>query len=130
MGCISSHWSGPPKRPLTEYFRHGYLAGEVYNGPRYAQYSNEDSQLPLIRHTSTGVNVWSEALDLRSVAPNFPSLVLYYYTDRAEFEAVTTTRKKDEETIQSLADRVSDFGIGLCMLPRNRMNSAPSVPFS
>lgn len=90
---------------LGEYFKTGYLDGELYSGPTYRQVLDPGSRKLVLEHQASGVKVWTEALDLRAEAPEEPVVVLYHYLDRLRFLDAASDGALDAEIFALLWDR-------------------------
>ncbi|CAK0827476.1 unnamed protein product [Prorocentrum cordatum] len=99
--------------PLTRYFRDSYLSGAPYYGPEYTLCEEERSQRGMLTHDLSGIQIWAEALDLRSAASDSTFVVLYHYTSRDNFEHFADRGRAEAEICEGLSEPCGSHGRGI-----------------
>lgn len=98
---------------LTAYFEDDYNQGELCQDPAYTLFASDEMRTTLYHHSSTGIAVWTEALDLRGAARDDPVVVLYHYTDRLPVVCLSQCDVVDDRVLAGTVDSFGQHGRGI-----------------
>ncbi|CAK0801813.1 unnamed protein product, partial [Prorocentrum cordatum] len=97
-------------------------------GREYERHSVSELRSTVLRERRTGIEVWSEALDLRAAAPESPPAVFYLYTDRQGFRSVAGPAALSQpDAIAALSEPRGRFGRALRVSPLERAGRRPHL---
>eukprot|EP00746_Dinoflagellata_sp_MGD_P115579 gnl/MRDRNA2_/MRDRNA2_51648_c0_seq1.p1 gnl/MRDRNA2_/MRDRNA2_51648_c0~~gnl/MRDRNA2_/MRDRNA2_51648_c0_seq1.p1 ORF type:complete len:1106 (+),score=224.08 gnl/MRDRNA2_/MRDRNA2_51648_c0_seq1:54-3320(+) len=114
-GRIETDSLNPGKKSigdLTRYFLGDYLGGGSFHGAGYEKTWVRQCASAVLKHTSTGVLVWNDVIDLRPFGSG-ETQVFFHYTNESNFEKISRSSMTSAEVYHALAEVREPYGGGL-----------------
>lgn len=104
--------SAKQSEDLSSWFLGDYLKGGIYDGDKYRKMWDRTTSSHVLKHEATGVQVWRDAIDLRSFGSG-PTQVLYHYTSERLFSKIVSKGRVLTELYEEILEDRDYFGTGL-----------------